>query len=457
MVLDGLVVGLALRFAVAARPLLNSIPGIQSLSNDLEIPQVLYYIFPVLWIGILLAFSTYDGRKNFRVADEFGSLTGSSLLAMVAMAGVLYLSFRDVSRALFLFFCAMAFAGLLLWRAWARVVFRWRLRTNTARRRVIILGAGEGGQQLQKMICGQPGLGLDLVGFLDDDLENCNGREVLGPLSRIRRVIADCRVDDVVVALPRSASDRLNWVVAELHDLPVKVWIIPDYFSLALHRATVEEFAGIPMLDLRAPALSEYQRIVKRGFDLLVTFLMSPFVLLVGLPVALAIKIDSPGPVFYQARRIGENGRLFDMYKFRTMVQNADQLRPGLAQINKHGIAIFVKRRDDPRITRVGRLLRRTSLDELPQLINVVRGEMSLVGPRPEVPELVEKYELWQRKRFAIPQGMTGWWQIHGRSDKPMHLHTEEDLYYVQHYSVWLDLQILVTTIWVVLRAKGAY
>ena len=115
------------------------------------------------------------------------------------------------------------------------------------------------------------------------------------------------------------------------------------------------------------------------------------------------------------------------------------------------------KRPDDPRVTRVGRVLRRTSLDELPQLFNVLLGEMSLVGPRPELPNLVEKYELWQRKRFAVPQGMTGWWQVNGRSDKPMHLHTEEDLYYVQNYSIWLDLQILVKTVWVVLRRKGAY
>jgi lipopolysaccharide/colanic/teichoic acid biosynthesis glycosyltransferase len=112
---------------------------------------------------------------------------------------------------------------------------------------------------------------------------------------------------------------------------------------------------------------------------------------------------------------------------------------------------------DDPRVTRVGRFLRRTSLDEIPQLFNVLKGEMSLVGPRPEMPNLVEKYDLWQRKRFTVPQGMTGWWQVNGRSDKPMHLHTDEDLYYVQNYSIWLDLQIIFKTIWVVLRRKGAY
>ncbi len=210
------------------------------------------------------------------------------------------------------------------------------------------------------------------------------------------------------------------------------------------------------MLNLRAPALNEYQRMVKRAFDVIVVLIGFPFMLPLLTLIALWIRLTSPGPILYRARRAGENGRVFDMLKFRTMVQNADQLLPQVAQRDEHGNLIH-KIKDDPRVTPVGRFLRKTSLDELPQLINVLIGDMSLVGPRPEMPFLVEQYQPWQRKRFAVPQGMTGWWQIHGRSDKPMHLHTEEDLYYVQHYSIWLDLQIILQTIWVVLRGKGAY
>jgi lipopolysaccharide/colanic/teichoic acid biosynthesis glycosyltransferase len=172
--------------------------------------------------------------------------------------------------------------------------------------------------------------------------------------------------------------------------------------------------------------------------------------------VALAIRLEGRGPILYCPMRVGENGRLFRMYKFRTMVVGADKLQARVTHQDDQGREIH-KIPDDPRVTRVGRFLRRKSLDELPQIFNVIRGEMSLVGPRPEMPELVDKYEPWQRKRFVVPQGMTGWWQVNGRSDRPMHLHTEDDLYYVQHYSIWLDLQILFRTVWVALRGKGAY
>jgi lipopolysaccharide/colanic/teichoic acid biosynthesis glycosyltransferase len=172
--------------------------------------------------------------------------------------------------------------------------------------------------------------------------------------------------------------------------------------------------------------------------------------------VALAIKLDSPGPVFFSQQRVGENGRLFLMFKFRSMVLGAEEMRDRVSEVDEEGNVVY-KTRYDPRVTPVGRFLRRTSLDELPQLFNVLKGEMSLVGPRPEMPWLVEEYDLWQRKRFAVPQGITGWWQVNGRSDKPMHLHTEEDLYYVQNYSLLLDILILWKTAGVVLKGRGAY
>jgi len=174
------------------------------------------------------------------------------------------------------------------------------------------------------------------------------------------------------------------------------------------------------------------------------------------LGIALVIWLDDRGPILFRQQRAGENGRLFEIYKFRTMVRDAEKIRSLVETTDEQGNLIH-KTKYDARVTRVGVFLRRFSLDELPQLFNILRGQMSLVGPRPELPYLVDQYQSWQRKRFAIPQGLTGWWQIHGRSDKPMHLHTEDDLYYVQNYSIWLDIQILTKTVWIVLRGKGAY
>jgi len=345
---------------------------------------------------------------------------------------------------------------MLVWRGVLRLAFRRQWSQNLQRRRVLILGAGVVGRRLEQQIRQQPFLGLEITGFLDDHPAKQSAAGVLGDLDQVRQVVQQKEVEDVVIALPLSAYQRLNQMAAILHDLPVRVWVIPDYFSLTMHRAAVEDFAGIPMLYLRAPALTEYQRMVKRAFDLFVCALGLPPALVVMGLVALAIRLEGRGPILYCPMRVGENGRLFRMYKFRTMVVGADKLQARVTHQDDQGREIH-KIPDDPRVTRVGRFLRRKSLDELPQIFNVIRGEMSLVGPRPEMPELVDKYEPWQRKRFVVPQGMTGWWQVNGRSDRPMHLHTEDDLYYVQHYSIWLDLQILFRTVWVALRGKGAY
>ena len=445
MILDGVLSGFALIIACATRPLYNHLPGVAFVPHPVDLPWPFYFILPLTWLAVLLAFSVYDARRSFRVIDEFAALTAGSLFAAVLVAGILYFSFRELSRVIYLVFLLQGYLLLLFWRTVARLVFRLHLPGLTpAPRRVLVLGSGEAAARFAELVRSQAALGLVLAGVQDQDI------------AALRQHVLSQSISDVVLALPRDASQRLNQAVAELHDLPVKVWVIPDYFSLALHRASYEEFAGIPMLDLRAPALTELQRLVKRAFDLVFCLFSLPFSLPFFALIALAIKLDSPGPVFYCARRVGENGHIFGMLKFRTMVPNADALRH-LAERRDADGHLLHKNPADPRVTRLGRFLRRSSLDELPQLINVARGEMSLVGPRPEMPELVEKYAPWQRKRFAVPQGMTGWWQVNGRSDKPMHLHTEEDLYYVQHYSIWLDLQILLKTAWVVLRGKGAF
>lgn len=455
MFLDGVITLTALFLAAELRPRLPLLPLLRPL-NVVRLPDYIYLLVPLLWVGVFLLASVYDPQRIYKAVHEFQHVTLGSGFAALSTAGFLYLSFRELSRWWFILFVLLDFIFLLSWRAIVRLI--WRMsRRPTARCRVLIVGAGPVGIQLGEAVRQHAWAGLELVGYLDDDPAKAkSGLPVLGTLDEATQVIRLYQVDDVILALPRRAHERANQLVAALHELPVHVRVVPDYFALALYRATAEEFAGIPMIDLRAPALSDFQRLVKRFFDLVIGGLITLLLLPVMGIVALAIKLDSPGPILFRQQRVGENGRLFTMYKFRSMVADAEVLQEQINEVDGEG-RIIHKKRDDPRVTRVGRFIRRFSLDELPQLFNVLKGDMSLVGPRPELPWLVERYEPWQRKRFAVPQGVTGWWQVNGRSDKPMHLHTEDDLFYIQNYSLWLDLYILLKTPWVVLRGKGAY
>lgn len=455
--MDAILVIGALALASALRPGLSNLPFIQYIPAPWPLPWPLYFLFPVLWICIFLLLSVYDGRHNMRLSDELGSLSVGSAVALVSMAGTLYLSFRDVSRAAFLLFFAVAYLGMVAWRVGARWLLPKTYNWKRALRRVLIVGAGSVGRQLQNQIQAFPELDLAVIGFLDDNEEKIQKySDILGRVNQARRIIRQQKVEDVVIALPGSAFELINRLVAELHDLPVKVWVVPDYFRLALHQAKVEDFAGIPMLDLRAPALTDYQRMMKRAFDLTITLFALPPILLVTAVIAFFIRLEGPGPIIFRQKRVGENGRMFELYKFRTMVPGAEKLRSEVEYRDENGFLIH-KLPHDPRITRLGRFLRGTSLDELPQFFNILKGDMSLVGPRPELPYLVDEYKPWQRKRFAVPPGLTGWWQVNGRSNKPMHMNTEDDLYYVQHYSLWLDLWILFRTVWVVVNRKGAF
>ncbi len=458
IIVDMLAVSLGLRIAILLRPALNNLPFVIDYPGLPDIGLFFYPAFSLLWVLIFQLFHVYDSHRNLRIVDELSVITMGCLLASISGAGLLYLTYREISRALFITFIAIVFLLIVL----LRMVYRWffymsRLR-GVEQRRVLIVGAGLVGRDISEQVLSYRDLGLKLIGFLDDDpYKLANHSNILGRLSEARAIVDNQRIDDVILALPRYAYERATQLVVELNDIAVKVWVVPDYFALAVNQASIDTLAGMPMIDLRAPSLTDFERLLKRIFDLAITFSVLPFALpLMGL-IALLISLDSPGPVIFKQKRVGENGRLFDMLKFRSMVQNAEEMRHLVEREDANGQLHQYKSKKDPRITRAGRFLRRTSLDELPQLFNVLKGEMSIVGPRPELPQFVERYELWQRRRFTIPQGITGWWQVNGRSKKPMYQNTEDDIFYIQHYSIFLDIQILFKTILSVMWRKGAY
>lgn len=425
-----------------------------------QVPASLLLIAVALWIGIAFAVSLYEPKNVYKVIDEFQTLTLAQGMFWLSNAGLLFFTFRQTSRLLMIYAVIVCLVFMVLWRIVMRAYFRKHNRLDAeflVRSRVLVLGAGEVGHRVAEMISDYKWAGLEFVGFLDDDAKKCQENDtILGSLGDVEDIIRREQIDDVILALPPHAHKRLNDVVSMLHELPVNVRIVPDYFSLVVYRATVEDFGGIPMINLRDPALNSYQRLVKRAFDIVVCGISTIIAMPIMGIIALLIKVGSPGPVLFKQPRVGENGRIFNMFKFRSMVEDAEAIQDEFNNVDENGDVIH-KHKNDPRVTRVGRFIRRWSLDELPQMFNVLKGDMSLIGPRPELPWLVETYELWQRKRFAVPQGITGWWQVNGRSDKMMHLHTDEDLYYIQHYSLWLDIYILLKTPWVVLRGKGAF
>lgn len=434
--------------------------GVQLTSAEVTQPWPIYLLLALIWGVTFTLAQVYDARHNERAWGEAQLITWAVGVACLVFAGVLYLTFREVPRRLFFYFVVSDLALLLGLRVALRATLRFAGRQERTPRRILIVGAGRLAQQVATGVRAQSAAGLSLVGCVDDEVSALPADNPAGPwLGTVRDapgLVRTNAVDEVIFALPLRAHGAIEWLVLALKDYPVRVRVVPDYLDLVMSRATVEDFNGLPLVGLRDPAIDGFDRIVKRWFDLIVSLLILLVTWPVMLLVALAIRLDSPGPAVFMQERIGENGRPFRMYKFRSMVVGADRMSTAVTTRLGNGVIVH-KTPDDPRVTRVGRFIRRTSLDELPQLFNVLRGEMSLVGPRPELPWLVENYEIWQRQRFAVPPGITGWWQINGRGDRLMHMHTEDDLYYIQNYSPLLDLQILWRTIGVVVRGRGAF
>ena len=427
----------------------------------LYLPPLVYVLVTLSWSISLILSGAYDPQRVLRWFNEASRVIVAGILATIVTAGTLYMTYREVSRLQFAYIFIVTLGLLLAYRAVLRISYRivGKARPGSIGR-ILIIGAGDLGQRIAQVILDHSRWGYSLVGFLDDDAgkqgEIYKGARVLGKIFEVHELVKINQINEVWIALPVWALDRLNLVITELERFPVRIKVVPDYFSLAMVQAKAEILGGIPIIGLREPVIEGLPRLVKRGFDLVIGSLLMLLALPPLLVIAIAIRLDSSGHVIFRQDRVGENGRLFGMYKFRTMVAGAEAQQDEV-NIQTEDDEVIHKRPDDPRVTKVGHFLRRYSLDELPQLMNVLKGEMSLVGPRPEMPWLVDRYESWQRTRFAVPQGITGWWQINGRSDKPMHLNTDDDLYYVYNYSLWLDIQILLKTPLAVIRGVGAF
>ncbi len=414
-------------------------------------------------VGAILIFALrglYAVRLASSLFIQMRHIVNSATIGLTILVAY-YFVFRPPSnsRLLVPFVWIATIVMLCLGRIVLQRLISVLYRLGLGETRLLVVGSGRLGKMIMQHIVANPNLGYSIVGFLHDMHEPPGdfGRfRMLGSLNDLALVIRSMRVDEVIIALPSELHQQTISSVRLCERLGASFKLVPELYELSLSRIDMEDIEGIPLLGIRRKSLNTVQRVIVRLTDIVGATL----VLLLGSPLwlcfAILIKITSPGRVIFYQARVGLDGRLFHCYKFRSMYKNAEQVLASLMARNEAQGPMF-KMRDDPRVTPIGKFLRRTSLDEIPQLLNVIKGEMSLVGPRPPLPTEVAQYEPWQRGRLAMKPGMTGLWQVRGRSNVSFDEGVLMDLYYIENWSLRLYYQTLMRTIPAVLFSRGAY
>ena len=437
-----------LRFQTGLIPVSKGIP-------PFEVYWKLITPILVMWLAIFHLCGLYRPRRGSSQAEEF-----VTIFQAVTVGTIMLISFNffypqfSYSRLVLLYFWGTNIFAIGISRSLMRGLVDYARSKGYNQRHILIVGAGALGRELARKAYTYTELGLHVIGIVDDDPQKRNkmfdGAPVLGKLDDINRLIQERGVQQVFIALPMTAHQRILDILASVDQECVDVKFIPDLLQYISLRVGVEELDGLPIVNLRETPIQGWNSVIKRGFDIafsiLFLLLCSPIMLL----LALLVKFSSPGPVLYKQKRMGLDGHVFNMYKFRSMRADAEV---------KTGAVWAVK--NDPRRTKLGVFMRSTSLDELPQFFNVLRGDMSLVGPRPERPPFVQKFREripQYMLRHKVKSGVTGWAQINGwRGNTSIEKRIEYDLYYIQNWSVTFDLKIMLMTLWKGMISKQAY
>lgn len=414
-------------------------------------------------------FGIYNARRrDSRSANDTFSLlkavsVGTGIVIIVAFLyrGVFQFREYSYSRLVFILDWTMNLFVVTGVHSIVRGLRDELIRRGVGVRRIAVQGTGEVGRAMVGEIQRSPEIGYEVAGYVDDGPEQTPVKvgnrtfEVVGSTLDILDVINRHRLDEIVLTNPAALGDRFMEFVEACDKVDVVVKIVPDLYGILLHKRAIENLAGLLVIQANEITLGGFARVLKRAEDIIlaagVLTVLSPVLAL----AALMIKLDTPGPVLFKQDRAGKNGRVFTMYKFRSMAREANEKRKALEPLNVSDGPLF-KMKDDPRITRVGKILRRTSIDELPQLFNVLKGQMSLVGPRPLPVADLERHREWEQRRYSAIPGITGLWQVNRSVHTPDEM-LKWDTYYIENWSIWLDLKILVKTIGVVLTGKGAY
>lgn len=423
--------------------------------------QWVAFLLLSIMMPTLLAKGAYRPRLGTEIADEVMTIFSAATISVASVTVVTYMLHQlEYSRAVMIYMWILLIVLLSLGRALARVMQRVAHRRGWTVRRLMVVGASDTGKIIMQSVMNRPDLGYKVVGFVDrrslTRVPDFGRFTRLGMIEDIPTLIETHGIDEVIVALPGSAHEEVRSVVSLCEGSEVGLKLVPDLFEVSLSRVKIDDIAGVPLLAVQEKPLRRVSRATKRGIDLVVGLVS----VLASLPIlgilALLIRLDSKGPIFISQERVGANGRRFSCFKLRTMRTDADKILPELQALNETVGPIF-KMRNDPRCTRVGRHIRRWSLDEIPQLLNVMLGDMSLVGPRPPLSREVEGYEPWQLRRLETKPGLTGLWQVSGRSNLVFDEMVMMDIMYIDNWSLALDIKILMRTVSAVLAARGAY
>jgi exopolysaccharide biosynthesis polyprenyl glycosylphosphotransferase len=419
----------------------------------------------LLTLLLIITFSqnrVWSRRRGEFWIDEV-SRVGYATAAGIALMMAFTFFFRPLAFSRLLLVWALVFIVIFIAiaRMMRRTILELLYRRGIGADRTLIVGAGEVGRSVIRTLLARPDLGFTAIGYLDDPTAQDgvgSGRiPRLGNWRELESILQrESEVRTVFIALPGHHQEQIEELLAVCHQFGVIVRVVPDVFQLSLNRVDFTSMAGIPTLSTREVRISLVGTTLKRLLDLSIVLLLAIPALLVTLITTIAIKLESPGPVFFFQERVGHNGKPFRMAKFRSMVLDADNQKAALEALNEADGPIF-KIRDDPRLTRVGRVIRRFSFDEIPQFYNVLIGDMSLVGPRPPLAEEVARYQPWHMQRLAVKGGITGLWQVSGRSDLTFDEQCLLDIYYIENWSLALDLRIMLQTIPRALFGSGAY
>ncbi len=433
------------------------VPALKSFHSYL---WLLWIVVPI-WVGTLHFMGAYRELrvKNFR--QILLIILKTTVVGLFIFGSFVFiLKLHYVSRSFMVLFYLLSLCFISLERAFLIEFWHVMAARDYFRRKLLIVGTGTRARKFIRTTQAHRPWGLDLVGLVDLDPKLVNqtveGIKVLGTLDELPRIFQEIVIDEVIFVVPRNWMGRIEEPILHCERVGIRATMAADLFNLNFAKAHPSDFEGIPVISFETTPADEWKLAFKRLFDIgtaLLGLVLSSPIFLVS---AILIKLTSPGPVFFRQVRCGVNGRRFTLYKFRSMALDAEKKLAGLKHLNEMGGPVF-KLTNDPRLTPIGRWLRKSSIDELPQLVNVLKGEMSLVGPRPPLPEEVAKYESWQIRRLSMRPGITGYWQVNGRNRiKDFNQWVRLDLRYIDEWSLSLDFKILLKTIPAALLGTGA-